>query len=1339
MKKILKKSTAYFCTIFSVLALLSLSFFAYAAESDFEKSISDFPESYKVHLRALHEQYPSWSFEPFFTGLDWETVIDNEHDDYALVYESDAARIFKSLDADDYDAESDSFYYKDGSFVAASRTAVEYFMDPRNFLDKGGIFQFELLNYTSSYTVEMVESVLSGSFMHNSKMTYVDSSGKKYTDTLTYAQAIFNAGKAYNINPCFIASKILNEVGSKGSESVSGTNAKYPGIYNFYNIGATDGAGAVERGLLWARGGNSGSTSYSRPWNTPYKSILGGAEFLAEEYIAAGQYTGYLQRFNVNKDSDYNLYTHQYMSNLTGALSQGYSIYGSYRDMKMLNLDLTFSIPIYENMSDTDNNGRLVGAESTEQYGEIGVSYTSVRQGPSIDHNRVTDAYGSNIYLERGDEVKILGKVDTDAYYYEEILSEPYWYEVSFNYGGKAYKGFIPGNYINIKTAVHTAPGIADISFIKSDGVKSHLASSDPTMVKIIDDNTVEFLKNGKVSLYIYDSVGHFEEILFKVGNYASYYSKNLSVNVSGNSLSASVDKVDKAISCGFSVGDMNGNFKKAVFSTATTATFNNLRSGTGYTVFAQNCFGKYVYTKAVSKSVVTKPQKVQKLDYNSTQSGSYVLSWQGVENATGYQVLSYNESTGKTAQVKLVPFGTNSCTLTSSQAKAENFTVRAYCQYEKIVSFGDYSPVISLSDKPSVPSNVKVSSVTASGYLLSWNGNKNNDGYEVYACRDGESKYSLVKDTAQTSLNITGLSNADIRAYRIRAYKNTASGKVYSSATSPVYAITVPAVTSKLTVKNGSYRVIAQWNEVKGATGYNLIYRKAGGELKTVSVKATSCEIKNLDCNSTYYFAVSAFISRDKTSVTGSRTSAVTAKTLPAIPQNIQLVSAGCDYIDIRWSADKTLDAYRAYAYDSNGKLISSNTVKKSNADTMRLSSLQSMTAYRVILKGYKLIDGKYIASEKSEVLTVRTASPIVKNIKSLNVTDKSFRLSWDKLSGATAYKVYLLTQGGEELKATVTDNFCDVDFMPESTVGRFYITALFEKDSTTVEGDKSQVFTASCLPSQITGITVKASSNAATVSWDKVNDAYCYRVYILKNGSYVLESTTQSTSVTVKGLTDCTTNYVAVRAYFKNTTGVLTGKHTVKKFYTLPLSVEKIVQSKKTDTSYTLTWEASSKNVNRYYLYRYNQQKKSFELLGSTAKTTCTLKDLTPGTQQRYAVIAAVVKDGKKIVSSKYTYHYDCGTYLSKTENLRQAAASETALKIAWDEVEGATAYNVYCYDYSKKAFKLLGRTEATTATLKKLSSGTEYAFRVNAVREFEGDSFIGYYSDVLYAATK
>lgn len=1214
------------------------------AADDFEKQISAFPESYKPYLRELHEEYPTWTFQPFVTGLDWNTVIDNEHDDYALVYNPDAARIFKSLDPDDYIESEDRFIYKDGSFVAASRAAVEYFMDPRNFLDKGGIFQFEVLSFSSLYTVDMVEAVLDGSFMGESKMTYVDAKGKKYTDNKTYAQAIYEAGKKYNINPCFLASKILNEVGSKGSDSVSGTNKTYPGIYNFYNIGATDGAGAVERGLLWAKGGSGNSTYYGRPWTTPYKSIMGGAQFLAEEYIAAGQFTGYLQRFNVNPDSDYNLYSHQYMSNLTGALSQGYSTYRSYRDMKMLNTNLTFSIPVYKNMSDTNGNGKLEGAESTEQYGSVTASFRYVRKGPSVDHDIATSSSGDELYLERGDEVKILGKVDTDAYYYEEILSDPYWYKVSFTFGGKTCTGYIPGDEIDIKTIVYAAKGRADIALVKSASVKNKIIASNPSMVKIIDGDTVEFLKNGTVKLYFYDSYGHIEEILFKVGNYASYYASGVKTSASGTTVTVSSASHPTAASYGYALSDTSGNMRKAEFKAATSRVFDGLKAGTPYIVYAQNCFGKNAYTKAVAQTVITKPDTVKNLTFVKNASGGASLSWTPVSKATAYEVYSYNRAAKKYTKVTEIVFGQNKVVLSAAQAAADEFVVRAYTKYGSAVSYGGISNMICLSEKPYTPTALKASAVSATGYTLSWTGHKECDGYEIHYAALSSDNFKLYRQLSDTSITFKGIKSANGIRFKIRSFKNKSYGKLYSDFSDELVAATLPETVSGLKATAGSSKITLSWTPVSGASYYNLLYKKAGDTLKTVKVTGASYTLTNASAYSNYYFAVSAAAVINGKTLTGALCTAIGVKTKPPVPKGLAVSSRGYNYIDLKWNKDANLNAFRVYYLDSTGKLIGNKVVMSGNS--VRISGLSPLTAYRFIIRGYKLVNGSYIASDNSTAVTASTVIPKVTGVKASAVKAKSLRLTWNSLQGAVNYNLYYYTNGDFKKVLAPKTNYCDVTFLPESTKGKFYVTAVFKNGSKVIESEPSSAFTASVLPGAVTSITLKTHSNRAELKWNLVKNADCYGVYIKQSGKYVLKSVTTTNSCTLTGLKDCTGYNVAVRAYFKNTTGNVGGVYLSKSFTTPPVEITQFSRSNVTETSYTLTWNKSSSSVNRYYLYRYSFDEGKFELLTVTDGTSFEVTGLEAGTQQRYAVIAAVVKNGKVTAKSNHTFNFDCVT---------------------------------------------------------------------------------------------
>ena len=103
--------------------------------------------------------------------------------------------------------------------------------------------------------------------------------------------------------------------------------------------------------------------SYGRPWTSPYKSIIGGAQWIANGYINQGQNTNYLQKFDVD-DSDGRLYWHQYMSNVVGAVNESNISYKGYVNNNMLTNDFVFVIPLYDNLP--AERSRLPGDTSVD-------------------------------------------------------------------------------------------------------------------------------------------------------------------------------------------------------------------------------------------------------------------------------------------------------------------------------------------------------------------------------------------------------------------------------------------------------------------------------------------------------------------------------------------------------------------------------------------------------------------------------------------------------------------------------------------------------------------------------------------------------------------------------------------------------------------------------------------------------------------------------------------------------------------------------------------------------------------------------------------------------------
>ena len=313
----------------------------YIYDADFEKYLTSqgFPESYKDYLRKLHAAHPNWVFKAQKTGLDWNDVIEKESVVGINLIHKSYPDSWKSKEYGAYDPDTGEYVIFDsGGYVAASEAIIKYYMDPRNFLNESGIFQFMSHAYDSStQTKSGLQTLVAGTFLAN---TFPE----KSSTYPTYADVIMDAGKQSKANPYVLASMIIMEQGANGSgNSISGKVSGYEGYYNFFNINAyaANGRDAVENGLIYAK--NQG-------WSTRVKSIIEGASFYAKAYINNNQNTQYLKKFNVMNGLS-SVATHQYMSNVRGAADEASTLRAGYSSI--LDTALTFNIPVYNNMPDT--------------------------------------------------------------------------------------------------------------------------------------------------------------------------------------------------------------------------------------------------------------------------------------------------------------------------------------------------------------------------------------------------------------------------------------------------------------------------------------------------------------------------------------------------------------------------------------------------------------------------------------------------------------------------------------------------------------------------------------------------------------------------------------------------------------------------------------------------------------------------------------------------------------------------------------------------------------------------------------------------------------------------
>lgn len=361
-----------------------------SSDADFESYMTKqgFPESYKPYLRKLHEQHPKWIFTAQKLGVDWNTALKEECVVGRNLVHSSALASWKSMEKSAYDFNGGYWYGLDGSWVAASKEIIMYYMDPRNFLNDTYIFMFENQSYDPSYQTESgVKTILADTFMSGS-YTCPDTK-KKYT----YSQTFMDAAKKSGVSPYHLASRCRNEQGVNGAPQSLGTVKGYENYFNFFDIQAyaTSTMTAAEMGCKYAKTTNP---TYLLPWTNQYKSIVGGSIFLGTGYITKGQDTLYLQKFDM-VDGGNGLYYHQYMTCVFGQANEAISLKNAY-SQDILNSAMEFKIPVYNNMPDKLCPKPTSSGDNNNYLKSLSVSGTSI--SPKFD--KFTASYTAKVNAE---------------------------------------------------------------------------------------------------------------------------------------------------------------------------------------------------------------------------------------------------------------------------------------------------------------------------------------------------------------------------------------------------------------------------------------------------------------------------------------------------------------------------------------------------------------------------------------------------------------------------------------------------------------------------------------------------------------------------------------------------------------------------------------------------------------------------------------------------------------------------------------------------------------------------------------------------------------------------
>lgn len=307
----------------------------------------------------------------------------------------------------------------------------------------------------------------------------------------------------------------------------------------------------------------------------------------------------------------------------------------------------------------------------------------------------------------------------------------------------------------------------------------------------------------------------------------------------------------------------------------------------------------------------------------------------------------------------------------------------------------------------------------------------------------------------------------------------------------------------------------------------------------------------------------------------------------------------------------------------------ISASTTNKAVADVSPEGIVSTFGCGTAVLTFS--VKGNEAVSAKCRV-TVKPAKAT--DLKQTKCTVSSATFVWTKAAGATEYKITRFnpsTKKWVEIGSTDKASFT-LSGLKKNEEAKIRVRSVFKSGKTVIQGGIASITVSAKNNSPVKSLAQTAGTvDSITVSWKALSGAEKYRVILQKsNGEQISKTETVKTDCTFEELSHSSSFKVKVRAVFKNGGKSYVGKVSEITAKTVtPKKVAPLKAGSVTDSGFTLTW-AKDGNASKYYIYIYDEAKKSFSLAGKTDKTSFALSGLDPETEVKVKVCGVYLTAG-------------------------------------------------------------------------------------------------------------
>ena len=290
----------------------------------------------------------------------------------------------------------------------------------------------------------------------------------------------------------------------------------------------------------------------------------------------------------------------------------------------------------------------------------------------------------------------------------------------------------------------------------------------------------------------------------------------------------------------------------------------NNISVGTAKILIKGT--GNYTGEKTITFKII--PKKISKVSLSKKTTNSLTLSWNKLDDVTGYKIYKYDSKSEDYEYLKTIK-GASTTSFTDSNltdATVYKYKVRGYKTVDGNAYNGFISNSFAESTKVKTVSNLNLKTRNATSLELSWDKVKNADGYRIYRLDTNTDTYKLVKtinNNTTTSYKHSNLVSATNYYYKVKAFKYLNGSNRYSDYSSRLKATTRPLQPSVILNSTKSKSIKVSWTNIsKRATGYEVrMSTSKNGTFNSIGTTTNTSFTKvNLTKGKTYYFKIRAY-----------------------------------------------------------------------------------------------------------------------------------------------------------------------------------------------------------------------------------------------------------------------------------------------------------------------------------------------------------------------------------------------------------------------------------------------------------------------------------------------